>query len=59
MTDDEWDTLPHVVLTSDVDWDPTALDHDLDDDKEWYDAISDLQSDPTTNLFDEFGNYQK
>jgi len=58
-TDDEWDTLPHVILTSDVDWDPTVLDHDLDDDEEWYDAISDLQSDPTTNLFDEFGNYRK
>ena len=57
-TDLEWDTLPHVVLTSDVDWDPTVLDHTLDDDEQWYDAISDLQSDPTTNLFDEFGDYR-
>ncbi len=26
FTDQEWDTLPHVVLTSDVDWDPSMLD---------------------------------
>jgi hypothetical protein len=58
-TDEEWDTLPHVILTSDVDWDPTVLDHNLDDDDKWFDAVSDLQTDPTTNLFDEFGNYRK
>ena len=34
-TDDEWDTLPHVILTSDMDWDPTVLDHTLDDDDHW------------------------
>jgi hypothetical protein len=29
-TDEEWDTLlPHIILTSDVDWDPTVLDHTL------------------------------
>jgi hypothetical protein len=53
-TVEEWDTLPHIILTSDVDWDPTVLDHTLDDD-----AVSDLQNDPTTNLFDEFGKYRK
>ena len=30
--DDEWDTLPHVILTSDDDWDPSILDNDIDDD---------------------------
>ena len=25
-TDDEWESLPHVVMTSDVDWDPGLLD---------------------------------
>jgi hypothetical protein len=38
---------------SDVDWDPTVLDHTLedddDDDDEWFDAVSDLQNDPTAN----------
>jgi hypothetical protein len=42
-----------------VDWDPTVLDHNLDDDDKWFNAVSDLQTDPTTNLFDEFGNYRK
>ena len=51
--------MPHVILTSDVDWDPSVLDHTLDGDEEWFDAISDLQEDPATNLFDEFGNYRK
>jgi hypothetical protein len=42
-----------------MDWDPTVLDHTLDDDDEWFDDVSDLQNDPTTNLFDEFGKYRK
>jgi hypothetical protein len=35
------------------------LDHTLDDDENWFDAISDLESHPFCNLFDEFGNYHK
>jgi hypothetical protein len=58
-TDAEWDTLPHVICTSDTDWDPTILDHTLNDDDDWYDAIEDLEEDPSTNLFDEYGNYHK
>ena len=54
-TDEEWDTLPHVILTSDADWDPRALDHSVDDDDDWFDAISDLEANPATNLFDECG----
>ena len=30
-TDQEWEDLPHVIMTSDVDWDPSQLDHNLDD----------------------------
>ena len=26
FTDDEWNTLPHVHLTSDLDWDPIQAD---------------------------------
>ncbi len=25
-TDEEWETFPHVIFTSDADWDPTILD---------------------------------
>jgi hypothetical protein len=56
--DHEWDTLPHVILTSDTEWNPSVLDNDLDDDENWYDALSDLPDDPTNQLFDQFGNYR-
>ena len=59
FTDREFDELPHVILTSDRDWDPSVLDHCFDDDDAWYDAISDLEEDPSANLFDEYGNYRK
>ena len=45
-TDTEWDSLPHVVMTSNMDWDPSIFDNNLDDDDEWFDAVSDLQNDP-------------
>lgn len=41
-TDEEWDQLPHIILTSDLDWNPTALDHTIDDDNRWYDAMCDM-----------------
>jgi len=47
-TDTEWEALPHVILTSELDWDPAQLDVALDEDKNWYDAISDLAADPST-----------
>jgi hypothetical protein len=40
-TDVEYELLPHVIITGDVDWDPRVLDFDIDDDDDWYDAISD------------------
>ena len=58
-TDDEWDTFPHVFFTSELEWDPSVLDHALDDDEQWFDAVSELEADPTMNLFDEFGNYRR
>jgi hypothetical protein len=58
-TNKEWDTLPHVFLTGELDWDPSVLDHNVTDDEQWYDAITDLETDPTTNLFDEYGNYRQ
>ena len=57
-TDAEWDTLPHVFLTGKSDWDPSVLDHEFDNDH-WADALSEeIDTDPTTNVFDEFGNYR-
>jgi len=59
FNDDEWDNLLHVILTSDVDWDPSILDQDLDDNKAWFDAISDLPPDKPPSAFDEVGDYTK
>jgi Reverse transcriptase (RNA-dependent DNA polymerase) len=57
-TDEEWDSYPHVFLTSESEWNPSIMDHDLEEDEQWFDAISDLSADPSTNLFDEFGDYR-
>ena len=57
-TDAEYDILPQVILTSDVDWDPSVLDHSLDDTDEWFDAQTDLPPAIVQNPFDEFGDYR-
>ena len=33
--DKEWDELPHVTITADIDWDPTILDNELEENEEW------------------------
>ena len=40
-----------------VDWDPCAMDFDVEDDEDWYDAI--LDNIDHSVLFDEFGNYTR
>jgi transposase InsO family protein len=56
FTDLEWDSLPHVVMTSDVDWDPSTLDGEfpLNGDEEFFDASA---YDNDTN-FDARGDYR-
>jgi hypothetical protein len=51
-TDHDWDNLPHVILTSEMEWDPSILDHDFPDDEQWGDV-----PDPDTP-FDAFGDYK-
>jgi hypothetical protein len=55
-TDQEWEELPHVLLTEDTDWDPTHMDHEQGDDPAWYEQQDDpplLNSD-----FDLRGDYR-
>ncbi len=59
FSDEEWDTLPHVILTGDADWDPGMLDQDLDDNEACFDAISDLPPDKPPSAFDEVNDYTK
>jgi hypothetical protein len=56
-TDYEFDTLPHVFLTSEMEWDPTVLDHQYHDISDWGDTS--LSSNGTLNSarYDEFGQY--
>jgi len=54
-TDGEFERLPHVILTSDVPWDPAILDHVWQsDDPAWHATVSDPKSVPN---FDAEGNY--
>jgi hypothetical protein len=51
-TDHEWDNLPHVILTSELEWDPSVLDHEYKEDEQWGDV-------PNINTsFDEVGDYR-
>ncbi len=55
--DDEWETLPHVILTADGDWDPSILDGECNDNEDWIDTIPDVLPSETNPLFDNEGNY--
>jgi hypothetical protein len=57
-TDEDWDLLPHVILTRDGDWNPSVLDHSLTDNKQWYDTVSDFPDAVDGSPFDAEGNYR-
>ncbi|EEC43775.1 predicted protein [Phaeodactylum tricornutum CCAP 1055/1] len=57
-TSHELHSLPHVVLTSDVDWDPSVLDNEIDMKAEWHTDIHDLPGMPYIEpRFDNLGQY--
>ena len=51
--DDEYNVLPHVVLTSDIDWDPAVVDNELDFD-EWLNARMDEDDLPGPNSYGDY-----
>jgi hypothetical protein len=51
-TDKEWEDLTHAILTSEVEWDPSVLDHDFKEDEQWR-AVPEVES-----SFNEFGDYK-
>jgi hypothetical protein len=56
FTDEEFEELPHVVWTSEDDWDPTSLDSVISDDPNWYKAEP---SPPLPNpMYDEYGEFR-
>jgi hypothetical protein len=56
-TDHVFDTLPHVFLTSEMEWDPTALDHQYHDSSEWGDTSVSSTGTLNNARYDEFGKY--
>jgi hypothetical protein len=59
LTDEEMEMLPHVVLTSDNDWDPTILDNITDKDtSKWY-PDNDESPEYGNHNFNKFGQYSK
>ena len=56
-TDHEWETLPHVIMTSDTDWDPASLDGEfpLSGQESYLDGSTYDNGTP----FDVQGNYKK
>ena len=61
-TNNNWNTLPHIILVSYDEWDPTILDYSIDDDAadngDWYDEISDISTRHNDKLFDSTGEYK-
>jgi hypothetical protein len=56
FTDEEFEELPHVLWTSEDDWDPTSLDSVISDDPNWYEAEpSPPLPDP---MYDEYGEFR-
>ena len=47
--------IPHVVLTSDTDWDPSILDSPIDDMEKWRNSVVDYDSDEGERPFDDVG----
>ncbi|CAJ1935684.1 unnamed protein product [Cylindrotheca closterium] len=47
--------IPHVVLTSDTDWEPSVLDHLIDNMEEWAKSVPDHDPGDEEHLFDLVG----
>jgi hypothetical protein len=55
LTKHELTSLPHIVLTSDVEWDPTTYDKDIDNLNDFHDPSED---DHENYHFDQHGEYR-
>ena len=53
-TENELASLPHIVMTSDVDWDPRQYDKDMDNLEEFHDPSEDVYQ---HDHFDQYGEY--
>ena len=58
-TDHEWNTLPHVILTSSEEWNTTVLDHTQSDRVDWYNDIKQDDDVLVHPNFDDTGRYMQ
>ena len=58
FTDSEWNTLPHVIMTSDELWDPKKMDNTISDKDDWFDAVTDFEDGILDSPFDQYGEYK-
>jgi len=62
-SDHELDSLPHVVLTSNADWDHTIADNEIDSNNVWYNALDTEPPQGTSaygnTKFDQLGYYRQ
>jgi hypothetical protein len=49
-TDQEWDSLQHVFLTDEANWDPSVLDHQYNSVEEWLDPTHTVDTDPAADI---------
>jgi hypothetical protein len=56
-TNHEFDILPHVLFLSELEWDPTVLDHQYHDSLEWGDEAASTHGTLHNSCYDEFGQY--
>jgi hypothetical protein len=54
-TPGELKSLPHIIMTSDVEWDPSQYDKDLEDLASLYDPS---EEDHEEQCFDQYGEYR-
>jgi hypothetical protein len=51
----ELETLPHIIMTADVDWNPSIFDNDIDDVELFHDIEDDIIH---HGPFDQYGEYR-
>jgi hypothetical protein len=56
-TDSKFKELPHVILTIELEWDPSVLGFDLHGHEDWYNTLNHVEDKDGTNIFIEFGKY--
>jgi hypothetical protein len=54
-TENELTSLPHIVMTPDVDWDPSTYDKDIDNLDDFHNPLEDYHD---NHDFDQYGEYR-